>query len=470
MKFDESELKKRFGQTSYQTGKKLFESGRASKPVPVGIGVYSVTVEQGYMGTEVLLWTAEDGSIVTRTVGGRSLNRDPEVAALLSYHQSEGVGTDNITVRFVNDPLYQEHLVYGGREEELNTLAEKLVDEYIEDLNRFSSPYGILDSLDKAIDCCYRNRDYDTVALGRILELRAKKMYKTIRNTKPSELSRILNSSDRIFSRRWLAESRLSDSQIMVAFADLSDRRSLNSYDTAILSILSRKVDSEEYADSVTDDIGYYEMERIALRELRRGHRKVAVAVSNRFSKAEDFDDHLSEAGRLRQEIGLEDNEGVFIRAFINEPNEKRLLDLIANHPNTNLEVVFDVAWKGSQHSPAQMVFFARNGLEEKVAKFLSVNEDWILDNMDENSDILQLLGEILKDKEQYEASANLLVKVLEDCLGEKGNENQAVHIMNTLDSEYEQAESILLHYCRNLRNRHRDKALWALYGSGGHF
>ncbi|MCQ2071067.1 MAG: hypothetical protein MJZ68_08040 [archaeon] len=471
MSINESELRKEFGKTNYLEGRKLFEEGGTSAPVQVGPNIYSVKVTSGYRSVEFLVWDRGNGKKAVRAVGIHNGYGSFDVAALIAcYALEDGPDTYDLLNRYTGDPLYEEHLSYGGLDDELDRLSDEIVDRFIDDVCRTDDPHKILDTLDKAIDDCYSNRECDTIPLGRKLESRAKKLNQIIREAKPIDISAIINSSDRIFSRKWLARSNLSDAQAMMAFVDLSDRKSLNTYDLTILSILSRKVDPENYAEAVTDGLGYYEMERMALRELRRGHRDIAVAISKRFSDAEDFDVHLSEAGRLRQDFGLKDEEDVFVKAFVNDPNEKRLLDLVANHTDLDMDQVLENAWTTAGHTPTNLIFFARNGFEEKVSSFLTRNTDWVMEHMYEDVDTLQLLGEVLKDRKQYNVSADLLIRILEDCMHEKGSEDIAVHIMNVLDSEYDDALSVLEPYCRNFRKKHGNKVLWNMYGSGGHF
>jgi hypothetical protein len=249
----------------------------------------------------------------------------------------------------------------------------------------------------------------------------------------------------------------------------------ISDYDCEIQCLLADIIgDPKVLASEFVIGMSFYEHDRVIRREFGRRHVSVARALTDSIPR-NLIAGHELEYARLRREMGLCDDSGLFVEAFYQQPNGKRLIDVLDAHPEMDRDGLILNAWDKSNHDIGDLIFFCRNGLSERIVTYLDhLDDDHIMESVKKDSDSVMLLSEILSDMGECSVSARLCMSCLDDLVSTVAYDvDSAVHMMCLLDTLYDRSGSEdISGYMKDFRCRVRRKALWEAYSEceGGHF
>lgn len=419
-----------------------------------------------------LVWRGPDGIKGVMGEGGETMDAGA-VACVIRELDRVPEGPDDMMRRarglpdeIAADPMFDISLETEPRDGEDNdAVRSDHVFAFLKDL--FAPPIDadhVLNVLDTAVEASVSCTRYDASPVADLLSAYGR-IGDAVAEASPSGLSGLL-CSRRAGFHQWIVPylPRASQAALVTAFIDLSELKDIRTEDLGIADALLYPIeDRRSLAAALMDGLSFYDAQDVIRREARRYHTDLAKDMAGMLQDVPDLDQHLREAALLTRELGMPDSGGLFIRSFIQEPNGKRLIDVRDAHPDIDMDDLMSRAFESAAPGVGSYVFFARNGLADRVAE--EVYKGFSGDEDDEGSGAL-LLAETLLSYDEPGAALTLAEKALETMIADDSLEAHAA--MTFIESNFGDREDVRT-YARDVRRRYsRKKGLWRTYDEEG--
>lgn len=484
----ESYIRRTYGYSALSDGNRLFMRGHVIGPDILSDRVFMYHITEGKRFGNVLLWMNENGMPISVVCDLQSERNQYCAAALIAHgHRKSNISSNGDPYQSArNLPVeISEHRLFDLRYELESWYGEDNVEAFEDVVSNFITrvldsalpPHAKVDCLDIAYDVCASYEGFDASYACTIISDNVHRLYDQLSYADADRIVGILTDVDRHHSRKWLLGDRrcISDRIAAKAYRTLSLMDSISDYDCEVQSLLADIIgDPKMLASMFIIEMSFYEHDRVIRREFGRGHVSVARALTDRIPR-NLIVGHELEYARLMREVGLRDDSGLFVTAFYQEPNGKRLIDVLDAHPEMDRDELILNAWDRSPRDIGNLIFFCRNGLGEQVAAYLDrMDDDLILELVNKDRDSVMLLSEVLSDMGECSVSVRFCMSCLDDMVSTAAYDvDSVIHMMCLLDSLYERSGSeYISDYMKDFRCRVRKRSLWEAYSEceGGHF
>jgi hypothetical protein len=214
----------------------------------------------------------------------------------------------------------------------------------------------------------------------------------------------------------------------------------------------------------------YYEADSAIRKMASRGRMSTASVLARALGDMRISDDCPLDLARLYCLLGLPDNDDLYIDAFLQDPNSKRLDEALRAHPKYDRQELIDMVWRPEEFQNAQrLLFFARNGMYGRVSDLILSDGCRNIDPlMDDDIDGLFQLGEVLLDNGCTTATAEICRHMLEFGKRSRDSFDSVARVMWLMDDVCddpacpEWAED----YCAEYSRHWKAQSLWDAYGS----
>ncbi len=422
----------------------------------------------------VILWTDMFGTVVNYST---DLWEDPGAAAYaccLYVNFDMVIGENKLTKRALMLP--QEIAMHpmfdikfeneGWHGEDNDVCYEDVISDFLQDVSHSTVP--MFSTLDLACESCLNNTQFDSSrAVGMIRDgLKAYRKRITVQ-----EFMSIFDDRNRGRSGFWIIEGGYLDHSMVAAFETASERESLTQHQNDLCDrILQACNNINAVSRRLLEGKDFYAAERTIRREFGRGHIELASVMIDQLSGSHTVKGFELEAGRLRRDLGKDDSPGFFMKAFIDYPSGKRLIDVVDSNPGLDEKQIILTAWYSADQSSANaLLFFARNGLHDNVSDVLLQNDEQSLDTIVRSDmDASMNLMEVLIDEGLAEAAALIGTHLLEYLKYSRDGQSIIAKCMWVMDSvcSNDQCPESVRDYCRSYGRYWKNKVLWDEYGN----
>ena len=424
----------------------------------------------------VVLWLDEEGSVSGYDTDCPELS-SAHIRSIVEFAEREGllhgelqVMAETLPERIMDHPdfekLYENEKWHG---EDNGEIYLDIVGEFLDEL--FSAyPRDIFDIADIACESCLRCTEFDA---SEAVELIKRRFVQEDLVIEDRDFMRIFEDTDRSESGFWVIDDvfipepktvyRLY-SRICCNYALTPHQQELAD---ALLGMAEDCSGLAEYMLSMKDE--YYSAEALVHDELGKGHFELARALAERLSESPMVEGRELEMGRLRRLLGLDDEPGFFIDAFLAEPGGKRLIDVMDAHPDLDIPDLLSESWRLSkQDDVSQFIFFADNGLSDEVAEVLEGwSESRLTRSVADATDDWFTLAEILLKEGRVEMAAVLSKEILAHYKKRHENPNQIARTLWFMDriADEEDVPSWFTEHCRKISSW-KNEEIWDIYGN----
>lgn len=418
------------------------------------------------------VWRGPDGVRAVAGEGGETMDAGA-VACVIRELEHPAPCPDDMMRRarglpdeIAADPMFDISLETEPRDGEDNdSVRSDHVSAFMREL--FAPPVDpdrVLGAVDAAVEACASCTRYDASPVADMIAADGR-IGDAVAEATPGGLSGLL-CSRRAGFHLWIVPylPRAPQAALVSSFIDLSELKDLRTEDLGILDALLDAIgDREALAEALMDGLQFYDAQNTIRREARRDHIGLARLMAGHIGGIPDLDAHLREAALLTRELGMPDTGDLFVLSFLQEPNGKRLIDVRDAHPDIDMDELMSRAFASAEPGIGSYVFFARNGLADRVAQ--EVCRGYSGDEDDEGSGAL-LLAETLLSYDQPDAALRLAEKALETMIVEDSLEAHAA--MTFIESNFGDRDDVRS-YARTIRRTYsRKRGLWRTYDEEG--
>lgn len=318
--------------------------------------------------------------------------------------------------------------------EDNREICENYVSDFINMLQQSDlTPDILLETVDTAVKSCLTCRKYDASYVADIILSHENMITSFLEKVTPRGLSSVICGKAST-SSSWVIPflNHISQPALISTFIDLSESEFPNTEQLGITDAFLNHIENkDELASILADGLSFYSLKDVIGREARRSHIELARLTAQYLTEVPDFERHIREAALLTRELGLPDTHDLFIKSFLQEPNGKRLIDVKDTHPDIDIQELLNSAYDSCNSTVQELVFFARNGMQDTVAEDVFR----LIDFDETESEDALLLAEVLLDCGKEEISYKIAEKAL--CVKLKNYDLEALSILESIEQNF---------------------------------
>lgn len=463
------DLEGAYGEEALRKGSTLIGSVRLLNRIGDGVSVYRV--EERYASGNVLVWRAPSGNALGAICDSEMFG-DAYCVAAIMYSDSDPGMLDMASrlpdIISDDEDFDMESENIGCQGEDNRACCDAAVDRFLN--KAFSRLNGLclMETLDAAIVSCRHHRAFDaSYVADMIVEKLKKRRYRA-----DPHILKEFATRDGIRDGTWMLDRDFGFTQraAVSLYAELSAQSPISAVTSGFLdAILGTVTDLGKLADALMGD-DYYANNTAVRREHGRGHTELAVCMAESLSRMRLSRPYPLETARLLRDLGIPDDGGLFVEAFLNEPNGKRLIDVTTAHPDIDVEFTVRMAWKRGRRDPSALGFFAENGLSREVEDYIEgLDGTSIREKCTADQEGMSRLAGIMLSEGYWRCSASVCEALLDSAGARPEDPGFVARTMWMVDSICDlSGDQSAEAYCAGYARRRLPRTVWEAYGEPG--